>query len=297
MGSAEHPRITQCANPGCPALRAIRHVDNTATGKAHEGQPDSPGPLKLPVPLLAVTVFERRVTSCTIEQVNNQSMALVLRTSGTDPGLVALSLKIQALQSQLQQLKTETETLRQDYRAKCSASLTDATTKLLKLTENVCDADREIIYWYEHGKALRIMLRPLGIKKKTSAIVERRTSRLRNQVASVEREFGSASAACGESLARVQGLNRRINEYNKADIGGALSQANELMSGFDVSRKEVELKIADKELECGRVSGDIAEKEAGIDRLRVSRARTQSARDDAAVVSRCPTPSASVPGR
>jgi len=217
-------------------------------------------------------------------------MALVLRSSGTDPGLVSLSLKIQNLQSQLQHLKTETETLRLDYRAKCSASLTDATTKLLKLTENVCDADREIIYWYEHGKALRIMLRPLGIKKKTSAIVERRTSRLRTQVVSVGREFGSASAACGESLARVQTLNRRINEYNKSDIGGALSRANELMSGFDVGTKEVELKIAEKELECGRVSEDIAEKEEGIDRLRVSRARTQSARDDAAVVSRCRPP-------
>lgn len=212
-------------------------------------------------------------------------MALVLRTSASDPGLAALSLKVQSLQSQLQQLKTETEALRRNYRAKCSASLSDATTKLLKLTENVCDADREIIYWYEHGKALRIILRPLGIKKKTSAIVEKRTSRLKNQVASVEKEFSSASTVCRESLSQVQTLNKRINEYNKSEIGGALSQANNLMSGFDVSKNEVELKIANKELECGRLNDDIAEKEAGVERLRVSRARAQNARNDATAVS------------
>lgn len=214
-------------------------------------------------------------------------MALVLRSSVNDPGLAALSLKVDILQSQLQQLKTETETLRRNYRTKCSASLSDATTKLLKLTENVCDADREIIYWYEHGKALRIMLRPLGIKKKTSAIVERRTSHLKNQVASVEKEFSSASNVCKESLSQVQTLNKRINEYNKTGIGGALSQANNLMSGFNTRKKEIELKITDKELECGRVNSDIAEKEEGIDRLRVSRARAQNARNDATAVSPC----------
>ncbi|KAH8906827.1 hypothetical protein BR93DRAFT_968395 [Coniochaeta sp. PMI_546] len=212
-------------------------------------------------------------------------MALVLCSSVNDPGLAALSLKVDSLQSQLQQVKTETETLRRNYRTKCSASLSDATTKLLKLTENVCDADREIIYWYEHGKALQIMLRPLGIKKKTSAIVERRTSRLKNQVVSVEKEFSSASNVCKESLSQVQTLNKRINEYNKTEIGGALSRANNLMSGFDTRKKEVELEITNKELECGRLNSDIAEKEEGIDRLRVSRARAQNARNDATATS------------
>ncbi len=214
-------------------------------------------------------------------------MALVLRSSVSDPGLAALSLKIHGLQSQLQQLKTETETLRRNYRANCSGSLSDATKELLRLTENVCDADREIVYWYEHGKALRIMLRPLGIKKKTSAIVEITTSRLKNQVASVEKQFNSASTVCKQSLTQVQTLNKRINEYNKTGIGGALSQANNLMSGFDTSKKEVELKIANKEVECGRLNNDIAEKEVGIDRLRVSRARAQNARNDATAVSPC----------
>ena len=211
---------------------------------------------------------------------------MLVRYSGPDePSLVLLQAKILDLQSQLKQMKKEAKTLRIDYELKCSTSLKSALSSLLTLSDTVCRADKQIVFWYENGKALKVILKPLGVNKKTSAIVERKTAKLRTQVAVVEGQFASTSLICKESLGEVQALNRRVNEYSRTSIGSAQDKVTEVMETFDEKKKRIEIEISEKEFDVYRVNANIDETNQGITRTQAARERAQEAQDTATVVS------------
>lgn len=215
------------------------------------------------------------------------SKALVTQSYsyGENAIVTQLKSKINDLQNQLRQMVTTAETLRRDYNENCTASLKNAISGLLTLAETVSKADKQIVFWYEKGKALKVVLRPLGINKKTSVIVERKTTKLKDQVASVESQFASTSLVCKEALTEVQTLNRRVNEYSKSGIGDVQDEVAQAVSTFDEKKRGIESEIRDKEAECTRVNNNIDETSAGIDRTNDERDRTSRGRDNATAVS------------
>ena len=213
------------------------------------------------------------------------SQALIRRYGTGNTGLTALQTQTADLQSQLDNLKSEAEALRCDYQTKCSRSLETAINSLLKVCDTVCKSDKQIVFWYEKGKVLTLMLRPLGINKKTSRIVQKKTSRLKTQVSTVESKFSATSLLCKESLAEVQALNRRVNEFSQTSIGGAQNLLEVTLETFDDKKASVEYTIREKEIECRRISNNIDETNEGIVRVGEATGRVDAACDGAVAVS------------
>jgi hypothetical protein len=146
-------------------------------------------------------------------------MSLVPDARYEDVQLRSLKRKVAEAQDQLDQLTRESTELRNRYQKECPASLGYALTGLIILCGSVGKADKRVVFWYEEGRSLRIMLKPLGINKATSAIVERKTTELRTKAAVVKHQFESTGKVCKEALSEAQSLNQRVNEYSKSTIG------------------------------------------------------------------------------
>lgn len=189
------------------------------------------------------------------------------------------------LQLQLGRMRDEAKELRQDYEQKCSKSLATALMGLMILSNTVCKADKHVVFWYEKGKILKLMLRPLGIDKETSAVVARKTTKLKTQVATVESQFESMSLISKKALVEVQALNRRVNEYSQLGIGGARDEVTEVLDGFNKKTQQVEIDIREKGIECDRVSANIDETNGGIARTSAARDRASQAQDSATTAS------------
>lgn len=212
-------------------------------------------------------------------------MSLVLYSPYEEPSLTLLKEQINNLRVQLLQLKRETEILNSDYQRECSTSLADALKGLLYLSESVYKADKQVVFWYEKGKVLRIVLKPLGVNKKTSAIIQRKTTKLKTQATYVEAQFASTSQVCQEALKDVQTLNRRVNDYSKTGIGSAQENASTTMKSFEEEKKLVDVKLKEKEVECARVNANILDTDEGVARTRAATDKAEQASDKASTVS------------
>ena len=201
-----------------------------------------------------------------------------------------LKRKITDLQQQLDRMKDKAKALCHNYERKCSKFLKTAIRGLLTLSNTVDKADKLLVFWYENGKILNLMLRLLGIDRETSAVVARKTTKLKTQVATVERQFESTNLISKKALVEVQAFNRHVNEYSQSGIGGVQDEVKGVFNRFDEKIRQIGNEIKEKKIKCDRVNADILETKGGISRANSDQDRASEARGSATTVSQyhCP---------
>lgn len=194
------------------------------------------------------------------------------RSEAIEPTVDALSRTIEDLQSQLQQLQSETQLLRRRYKATCLVALRRALIGLLALSDSVLEADHHLILWYaqeqSHARHGHRILH--GNRKEwpsIHAIVARQTSMLSGKVDTAGAGFAVSAELCAETLADVQNLNRRVNDFAKTSIGRAQDDVSRALERLERERSELRKQIAAKKLEVVRVDGDIDEKVKELERI------------------------------
>lgn len=212
-------------------------------------------------------------------------MALVTCSWPNDPSLMLLQSTITNLRLQLNLMKIEAEKLRTNYEAKCSVSLKRAVSGFLDLSCIVCKADKQVVFWYNEGKLLGRILRPIGLNTQTSAIVERKTTKLKSQVAVLEKQFVSTSIICKESLGSVQALNLRVNDWRQTSIGSTQDKVTEMVEAFDSRARSVEREIHEKEAEVSKVSSNITQTNKDLARTHAACQSAENAHETAITVS------------
>ena len=221
-----------------------------------------------------------------VSNTEDASTALVKYSPSEEAGhWTFLRRKIHDLQLQLGQMRDEAKALCHSYERKCSKSLSTAIRGLLTLSNTVYKADKLLVFWYENGKILKLTLRLLGIDKETSAVVARKTTKLKTQVATVGRQFESTSLVSKKALVEVQAFNRRVNEYSQLGIGGVQAEVTGVFDRFDKKIRQINSDIKEKKIECDRVNANIHETNIGIARTNSDRDRASEARDSATTVS------------
>jgi len=211
-------------------------------------------------------------------------MSLTVRVS-QDCDLASVGSRVPLLQAQLDELAAETETIRLDYEKKCTKSLKSALKGLIDLCENVCNADSQLVFWVEKGKPLALLLKPLGIDREASAVVEKGTAKLKHEAHSVQRKFQRSGSVCRTAIAEVQSLNRRVNDYAHTSVGAVQTQASRMRGDYEGSMEILQNQITVKEFECQRVDKTIENTTATIQRAEDTKGKVESSAHAATIVS------------
>jgi hypothetical protein len=194
-------------------------------------------------------------------------MALVYHSASheaPDPRVLFLAHQVQQLDFTFATIQSDYDTLREEHTKRCSAAVREALSALVKLVERVAKTDHRLVYWYEKRGSVKLMLRCVGVDKRTNAIVDTGTSMMKRDVKRVENKFVSTSGVFGEGLEAVQDLNTRVTSYSLKDLCPVQSGSAGIMSSFASELENVKTGLESKttrrtvvEREIGDVSDNI----------------------------------------
>ena len=206
-------------------------------------------------------------------------------THALDPEVTELAKKLLALHLTLSQLKSEHNRLRQEHSRKCSASLSQALSALLKLVNRVAKTDRKLVYWYEKGDGLTTMLRCVGMDKRTSTIVGKRTNLLRKDVSKVERQFKTTSSVVGDGLEAVEQLNTQVTVYSLEQLGEVQSGSVDLKGTYTTRLEDLERDMSSTKARCETVEKSIESTSTTIDSTSARQRQAAKIGDNCSTVS------------
>jgi len=101
-------------------------------------------------------------------------MSLVPYIGSSDPKLTSLAFRLRDLESDLSSIKISQQAIGREHSQKCSESLNESLISLTHLIEAVEKTDRTLIYWVEKGKPVKLILRCVGVDKRTTNIVAKK---------------------------------------------------------------------------------------------------------------------------
>jgi uncharacterized protein YoxC len=168
-----------------------------------------------------------------------------------------LCRQIRQLDSRFTELQCEHRRIQDEHSRKCASALSISLSYLGKVIEDVGKADKKLIYWYEQKKGVKMMLRLVGIDKRTNAIVGRKTKRIKGDVQKAENKFRQTSEVFTDGLNAVQGLNTKVTSYSLLEVSTTHNSSASTLRAFSDELKEVETATREKRLEYVHVEEQI----------------------------------------
>jgi hypothetical protein len=168
--------------------------------------------------------------------------------------------------------------------------LQESLLSLIQLADYVYKTDKALVYWVEKGKPVKLLLRCIGVDKRTDALVARKTTKVKKEVGRVEEKFKKTSTVFGDGLKAVQGLNTRVTEYSISSIGTVHDNVNGALEEFDNEAKQVQATIDEKDKEYRATNIEITEVSEGISTADINRKTAEQASENASDVSCTPIP-------
>jgi hypothetical protein len=199
-------------------------------------------------------------------------MGLAIRsTKAYDPKIESLGTSIRRLDAKFAELQTEHSRIQTEHSQKCTDALGASLSHLAKVIEDVSIADKKLIYWYEQKRGVKLMLRCVGIDKRTSAIVGRKIKQLKGDITKTEKKFRRTSEAFSAGMTAVQGLNTRVTSYTLLEVGEVHNSSTSALKDFSDELEEVETTTRHKRLEHVHVEEQVQEVCVDITRTEASR--------------------------
>lgn len=174
------------------------------------------------------------------------------------PRAQSLLQRIHSVESQLQQLRAERDTLQREFQSSTQAALNSALDSLATLVSNVTEADRLLLFWH-HKTAIRPLrvafklLKPIGRDKEVHTLMARSSGSIRVKADEVSGAFELCGDVCQDSLIKVQELHPRTNDLVTVGIHGLQNDAEDLRGGYEKRKKDLQLTIDQKGVDAGEV--------------------------------------------
>lgn len=188
-----------------------------------------------------------------------------------DPVLKALRTQFANLDTELNLIQCNYQSLRQLNERKCSAALSEATANLLAIVKYVNKADKALVYWYEKGSTIKSGLRFIGVDKRTDSIILKKTKKIKAKTAMTEAQFDRTSEVFMDGLKAVQTLNTRVNQYSISEVASARLKASEAQCQADVDAKLAELSLEKAKIEQTTIKSEFDDIPSQISGVEVQR--------------------------
>lgn len=201
-------------------------------------------------------------------------MALITYHSA-DSRLEDLHRQFAALDRELCIIQKCYSKLKQEHGRKCSKALTDAISSLTQVVNYVNKSDKSLVYWYERGSNMKLALRCVGIDKRTSTMVEKKTTKIAGKAAMVETQFNRSGEIFSDGLKAAQNLNTRVTHYSLSSIGDARHQAVKMYDEIDGNAQSVEISLRKSQTDCVTIQKEIDDIPGQISVVKSSRSTAQ----------------------
>lgn len=177
--------------------------------------------------------------------------------------LGALMSQFATLQAEIKQKQAEHQTLKVQYRERCSVSLEEALKQLYVVIKDVDRFDRKLIDWHARSSGLKTALRLIKVDRGTQAIVDKRSNKLKTKVAVAECKFGEAGQVYDESTKNVTALHADIKDLSISSVQSTSMEAQRLNSRYDEERESMKalIEIQEEEVKSIRAEEQTARSE------------------------------------
>ena len=126
-----------------------------------------------------------------------------------------------SLQIRLATLEKEHESMQQEYKRlytyhgnKCATSLQGSLKSLFEVIVFVRKADKKLVDWHYRSDGLKTALRMIGLDRRTTTVIEKKTQKLQDKVQHAEKKFDQAGLVFDSGLQETKRMKSGFLEFS-----------------------------------------------------------------------------------
>jgi hypothetical protein len=211
-------------------------------------------------------------------------MALTYYSNSNEPEIRDLAASLSDAEDRLVEIKIRQENIQKEYESKRVKSIGKALRSLEHLVNKVLKTDKALIYWVERGSSTKLLLRCIGINRKTKNVIAKTTEKVKQGVGPTELKFRKASEVVADEHKAVQSLDTMVTAFTSR-FGGVQEKANACLREYDGKIETMQRNIDSKTLDSHSVQSRVSQTEQDAANAEQRRRAASQASNKAAGVS------------
>lgn len=161
----------------------------------------------------------------------------------TDSLLNELKKRHDELQKQLNNMQKEHERLDALHTQQYLRSIEESMTSLFEVIVYVRKADKHLVEWHHRSDNLKVALRWIGVDRRTTAVVEKKTKKLKAKVSVVESKFDRADDTVATGLRATESLKSEFVHFSHHSVDQVSRETIKARDTLDMDQEVIEAQI------------------------------------------------------
>jgi hypothetical protein len=164
----------------------------------------------------------------------------------TEATLQDLRNRHNALQTQLTQMQLQHQTMDALHTQQYHLHIEDSMKALFEVIAYVRKADKTLVEWHHRSAKLKRALRLVGVDRRTSTVIAKKTTKLKARISVVESKFDGANDTVALGLRATEGLKEEFVEFSTKALDPMARQTIEVREVLDNNHGMIEDRIGEQ---------------------------------------------------
>jgi hypothetical protein len=190
------------------------------------------------------------------------------------PTLQDLRSRHDVLQKELSGLQVQHESMHARFMQQYHLSIEDSMQSLFEVIAYVRKADKTLVEWHHRSDKLKRALRLVGVDRRTSTVITKKTTKLKARISVVEGKFGETNDTVALGLSETENMKKEFTHFSQTALDPMARQTIEVQEDLDSTHGTIQTQISKQHILRSQAENRVKE---ASDTL----SRTKSERDSA----------------
>jgi hypothetical protein len=164
----------------------------------------------------------------------------------TESTLQDLRNRHNVLQTQLTHMQLQHSTMDALYTQQYRQCIEDSMKSLFEVIAYVRKADKTLVEWHHRSAKLKRALRLVGVDRRTTTVIAKKTTKLKARISVVESKFDGANDTVALCLSATEGLKEEFVRFSQSELDPMAKQTIVVRKELDCSHEIIEDRIGEQ---------------------------------------------------